>query len=90
VDRDGTRGDALIELAKYHQSLGNTEKALLLVQRAENLAAFEYSALLEHAQFLVSARDYAQAAQLLRKALAMKSEPRVEGFLARVEQAARR
>jgi tetratricopeptide (TPR) repeat protein len=90
VDRDGTRGDALIELAKYHQSLGNTEKALLLVQRAENLSAFEYSALLEHAQFLVSARDYAQAAQLLRKALAMKSEPRVEGFLARVEQAARR
>ncbi|MGH0035581.1 MAG: tetratricopeptide repeat protein [Myxococcota bacterium] len=90
VDRDGTRGDALLELARYHQSKGNTAKALLLVERAENVEAFEYSALLEHAQLMVAARDYPEAARLLRRALTIKSEPRVEGFLARVEQAARR
>ena len=87
VERDGTRGDALIELASYHRSQGNSEKALLLIERAEKIEEFEYKALLEHAQFRVSDRDYAKAAELLRRALRLKREPRVETFLARVEQA---
>lgn len=87
VRRDGTRGDALLELAKYHQSVGQTERAIFLVERAQNLSAWEYRALLDHAQIMVTERDYAQAATLLRRALAIKSEPRVERFLASVESA---
>lgn len=90
VKRDGTRGEALLELAAYHRKQGSTEKAIFLVERAENLQAYEYQALLQHAQLMVSAKDYSKGAQLLRRAIQIKSEPRVESFLARVEDAARR
>ncbi len=90
VERDGTRGDALLELASYHRSHGDVEKALLLVERAQNLEAFERQALLEHAQLRVSQKEYREAAGLLRRALAIRPEPRVESFLARVEDAIRR
>lgn len=90
VERDGTRGDALLELARYHRDQGNDQKALLMLERARNLEAFEYAALIEQAQFQVSAKKYAEAAGLLREAIAIRSEPRIERFLARVEEAARR
>ena len=89
MDRDGTRGDALIELASYYRGEGEEERALLAIERAQNLEGFEYQALLTHAQFRVEARDYAKAAELLRRALQIKHEPRVERFLARVEGAIR-
>jgi tetratricopeptide (TPR) repeat protein len=89
VERDGTRGDALIELASYYRGEGEEEKALLAIERAQNLDGFEYQALLTHAQFRVEARDYAKAAELLRRALQINREPRVERFLARVEGAIR-
>ncbi|MGH0031995.1 MAG: tetratricopeptide repeat protein [Myxococcota bacterium] len=89
VERDGTRGDALLELAAYHHEKGDAERALLMVERAEKLEAHEYQALLVHAQFRVADGDYAKAAELLRKALEIRNEPRVERFLARVEQAVR-
>lgn len=85
--RDGTRGDALLELAAYHQGQGNRERALLFVERAEKLDDFEYPALLRHAQILVSGKDYAKAVSVLRRALQLESEPRVERFLASVERA---
>jgi tetratricopeptide (TPR) repeat protein len=89
VERDGTRGEALLELAAYHRSRGEDEQALLLIERAQRLDAWEYRALLDEAQLRVGQRDYAKAAETLRKALRIKSEPRVERFLARVEQAIR-
>ncbi|MEZ4217596.1 MAG: tetratricopeptide repeat protein [Myxococcota bacterium] len=89
VERDGTRGDALIELASFHASQGNTAKALFLLERAESLDAYAYPALLEHAQLLVGEKDYAKAAELLRRALQLRSEPRVERFLALVEESIR-
>jgi tetratricopeptide (TPR) repeat protein len=87
VKRDGTRGDALIELSAHYQSQGERERALLTIERAQNLEAFEYQALLAHAQFRVEGREYPKAAELLRRALQIKREPRVERFLARVEGA---
>ena len=77
VERDGTRGDALLELAAYHHDRGNTSKAIFLVERAANLEAYEYRALLAHAQYEVGAKDYARAAELLRRAISIRSEPRV-------------
>jgi tetratricopeptide (TPR) repeat protein len=90
VQRDGTRGDALLELARYHRDQGNEQKALLLLERAQNLPKYQYDALIEQAQFLVTSGDYERAANLLRQALRLKSEPRVERFLARVESAVRK
>ena len=90
VRRDGTRGEALLELAKYNRGIGQKEKALLLLERAANLEKFEYQALVEQAQFHVGERDYEKAARSLRRALQIKREPRVERFLARVEEAKRR
>ena len=89
VSRDGTRGDALLELADYYEKQGNDERALLLIERAEKVEEFEHPALLAHAQLLVGRRDYAEAAELLRRALSIKHEARVAQFLARVEEAAR-
>ena len=89
VRQDGARGDALLELAAYYDKQGEREKALLLIERAERLEAFAYAALLQHAQLLVAERDYAKAAEVLRKALQIKQEPRVERYLSAVEQAIR-
>ncbi|MGB0619033.1 MAG: tetratricopeptide repeat protein [Myxococcota bacterium] len=90
VERDGTRGDALLELAAYHRDQGNDQRALLLLDRAQKLEKYEYQALVERAQFQVTAREYEQAASLLRQALRIKREPRIERYLARIEDATRR
>ncbi len=90
VRRDGTRGEALLELAQFHREAGNDQRALLLLERAGKLEAFEYPALLARAQFHVSGRDYEQASALLRQALRIKREPRIERYLARIENAQRR
>lgn len=90
VERDGTRGDALLELAAYHRDQGRDQRALLLLDRAQKLEKYEYAALLERAQFHVAARQYEQAASTLRQALRIQREPRIERFLARVEDATRR
>ncbi len=90
VQRDGTRGDALLELASYYDEQGQQEKALLMIERAQNLEAFERKALLAHAQIRVRRKEYPAAVDLLRRALQIQDEPRVQRFLARVEEAARR
>jgi tetratricopeptide (TPR) repeat protein len=90
VERDGTRGDALLELAAYYESQGDNARAMLLLERAQRLEAFAYPALLEQAQLLVSERRYGEAAELLHQALEIKREPRVVAFLSHVEEAARR
>jgi tetratricopeptide (TPR) repeat protein len=87
VKEDGTRGAALLELAAYYRSKNDPERALLMLERAEKLSEFEYAALLGRAQLLVASKDYAKAASVLKQALQIKSEPRVERFLASVEQA---
>jgi tetratricopeptide (TPR) repeat protein len=89
VTRDGTRGDALLELAAWHNGQGDLERATLFAERAQKLEDYEYQALLLQAQFLVGARDYKKATEVLRRATQIKSEPRVERFLAAVEQAVR-
>jgi len=89
VERDGTRGDALLELAAYHRGQGDDERAMLYLERAARIEAYEYKALLDHAKLLVAEREYAKAAELLRRALTIRKEPRVEAFLARVEEARR-
>jgi len=92
VKKDGTKGDALIELADYYSSTGNEEdmvEAVLYIEKATNLQDYEYQALVKHAQILTKQKKYAQAANLLKRALTIKQEPRIERFLAQVERAAK-
>lgn len=89
VRRDGTRGEALLELAEYHRGQGDAARARFLLERAAKLEDFEYPALLEHAQLLVAEREYAKAAELLRRALDIKREPRVERYLQRLDEVIR-
>ena len=88
VKRDGTRGDALLELASYHGQAGDDARAILLLERAANISGFEYKALVARAQILVQQRKYAEAASFLRDALEIRRESRIETFLAQVEAAA--
>lgn len=112
--RDRTRGDVLLELAKYHwneaeaasgnrpsesstsapaasdQSPGmHRAKALEYLREAAAFPAFEFDALLQHAQFLVQLSSFAEAAEKLRAALKIKDQPRVRRFLNQVEEAGR-
>lgn len=89
VKRDGTSGEALIELADHFYQEGDIERAYMYIERAQNLEDFEYDALVKHAQFLAKKRNYQEAALLLKRALNIKDEPRVERFLAQVERAAK-
>lgn len=89
VERDGTRGDALLELAAYYKGQGDETRAMLLLERAQRVQAFAYPSLLEQAQLLVSQHKYDEAAERLHQALEIKQEPRVAAFLSRVEEAAR-
>lgn len=89
VARDGTRGEALLELGRHYRDQGDTERALLVIERAQSLEGFAYPALLDAAQLRVAQGDYAKAADLLRRAVQIRREPRVERFLAKVEEAAR-
>jgi tetratricopeptide (TPR) repeat protein len=89
VERDGTRGDALLELASYYEGKGERERALMLIERAQNIDEFEYQALLDHAQLRVEAKEFEKAAGLLRQALRIRREPRVERYLQLVERSVR-
>jgi len=89
VEEDGTRGDALIELANYYRDQDDIERAMLLLERAENLEEFEFDALVKRAQILAGQRKYSDAAGLLRRALLLKDDPRVNDYLQRIERAAR-
>lgn len=88
VARDGMRGDALLDLADYYNQRGDSARAFMYVERAQNIEAFEFDALVKHAQFRVDAKEYPKAAELLREALRIRQEPRIQRYLARVEQAA--
>ncbi|MEO0794002.1 MAG: tetratricopeptide repeat protein [Verrucomicrobiota bacterium] len=90
VRRDGTRGEALIELAEYYRDQGKLEEALMYITQAEGLEKFEAKALAKHAQMLVKQRKYAEAAGLLQRSLNLKPDPRVERFLEQVKRASLR
>lgn len=108
VSRDGTRGDALIELADYYfgkaseleaekgesdqphsEAVELRQKGIFKLEQAQKLSKFERKALVKHAQYLVSQREYRDAVSLLQKALQIEDEPRLRRFLDDVSRAAR-
>jgi len=88
VERDGTRGEALIELAEYYWSNEQQELALIKLDQAASLEKYRFDALVKKAQLLVSRRNYDDAVSLLRQALELKQSPRIERFYEQVQKAA--
>ena len=83
-------GDGINLFAGFHR-LGRHDQKLMREGGARDVqlgAANDHPVrpLLDHAQIMVATRDYTRAAELLREALAIKDEPRVARFLARVEE----
>lgn len=89
IARNPNDGDALLELAQYHEDKGDTERAVMMFDRAAKLDDFRFDALVKHAQMLVGQRKFADAIPLLREALKINDNSRIEDYLARVERAAR-
>ncbi len=89
IERDPLNGEALMELASYEQSAGNTAKAMFLYESAAKVDGFEFKSLLSQARIKVSERKFKEAIPLLRTALQYKNDERVAQFLERVEKAAK-
>lgn len=93
VKRDGTNGEALIELADFYSKsaeAADLERAIYYIELAEAIEEFEYQALVKHAQMLANKRKYHDAIILLKRALSIKEEPRIERYLAQLERAVNR
>jgi len=90
VERDGTRGEALIELAEYYWASDQAELALIKLDQAANLKDedIRHDALVKKAQFLVKQRAYREAADHLRQALRIKQKPSVQRYFDQVQMAA--
>ena len=89
VERDALNGEALIELANYYADTGDMSRANNRYEEASKIKAYERPALVAHAQALVRNSDYKDALPLLRRALQLASDSRLEEFTRRVEKAAR-
>ncbi|WP_309386571.1 tetratricopeptide repeat protein [Cerasicoccus frondis] len=89
IERDGTRGEALLEISQYYADQDDIERAVLYLERAQKLENFEFNALVKHAQILVRTKKYKEASELLRSALVIKDDERIRRFLDKVEMAMR-
>lgn len=89
VERDPTNGAALLELASYYAEQGDIARAEFKLEAAEKLEAYRFKALVQRAQMYAAERRFRDAIPLLREALRIKDDTRVENYLSRVERAAR-
>lgn len=92
LHEDPTNGRALLLLAKHYQDQGELGEADFYFERAEKSSDSKIAreALISHAVMKVSQSLYADAADLLRRALSFREEQRLRDYLEAVESAARR
>jgi len=89
IQKDPLDAEALLLAGDYYARNGQKEKAEFRYQTAEGIAGFEADALVKHAQLLVQAQKYPQAAELLKKAQKVKPRDNVQRYLEKVEQLGR-
>lgn len=89
VELDPLDGDALILLGQHSARTGDLERAILYLERAASLEAFEADAKVRHAQLLVRQGRYAEALPLLRRAQVVKPRDNIQDYLEQVERVAR-
>jgi tetratricopeptide (TPR) repeat protein len=86
---DPLDGDALMLLGQHYQKQDQPEKAILYLERAAGLEAFEAEAKVRIAQILVGMGRHADALPLLRRAQEIKPRESVARYLEQVERLAR-
>ncbi len=87
LDRDPLNGRALILLGAYHRAAGETDLALLSLDRAAGVARYEAAALLDMARIHVAGNDPASALPLLRRVHRLSPTPRLEAYIETLEEA---
>ena len=89
VELDPLDGDALIQLGDYSRRMDDPDQAIFYYQRAAGIEAFEARANRSHAQLLASQGKFSEAVALLRRAQKLDYKESVQGYLERLERAAR-
>tara|TARA_R110002072_G_scaffold100429_7_gene221256 strand:- start:1654 stop:3180 length:1527 start_codon:yes stop_codon:yes gene_type:complete len=87
---DPLDGDALLQLGRHFQQIGDVETAILRYEQAAQNEKFGAEARVLHAQLLVAKSRFAEALPLLRRAQAIKRREDVQKLIEYVERAASR
>lgn len=85
VSEHPLEGHALIQLGLLSWKAKNIELAIIQFERAAKIEEFENTALIQHARLLVSMQRFQKAATLLKRAILIKPEKRVEKYLTAIQ-----
>lgn len=85
VSEHPLEGRALIQLGLLSWKAKNIELAIIQFERAAKIEEFENTALIQHARLLVSMQRFQKAATLLKRAILIKPEKRVEKYLTAIQ-----
>ncbi|MDQ8186334.1 tetratricopeptide repeat protein [Pelagicoccus sp. SDUM812002] len=84
-----TNGKTLVKLARLYIDTGNSERAYLLLDRAENDPEAEYLAVLTRAQLLIEEKRFSESQIYVSRALKLDSSDSIQILYQQVEDAAR-
>ncbi len=88
IKRNPLAGEALLLLAGFQANKGEIEEAILNYESAREIDSFKRRALLEQAQMHVRQEEYEDAVPLLKDALEIQAEDRIQKYMEAVEHAA--
>ena len=90
ISRNPLDAEALLLAGDYYARNNQPEKADFRYQTASNVESFRAEAWVKQAELRVQARDYLEAAELLRKAQKLRPRDHTQRYLEKVELAAAR
>jgi tetratricopeptide (TPR) repeat protein len=85
--RSPMNGDALLMLAGIEKEAGESERALLTLERASRVETHKRRALLETAQIYVERTQYGKALESLEEAQSLQFDPRVARYAEEIRRA---
>ncbi len=88
IERNPLAGEALLQLAGIQADHGDIEEAILNFEAARKIDDFQHRALIEQAQMHVRQAEYDEAVPLLKEALELEPEDRIQKYLEAIEHAA--
>ena len=89
VERDPLDGEALLMLGRHLADSGDSDRAIVYLERAAGLPAFEAQAKLREAQIHVASAKYDEAVALLRRVQEIQPREQVARYLEQVERLSR-
>jgi tetratricopeptide (TPR) repeat protein len=89
VSLDPLDGDALLLLGQHWVRAGDPQRALVYIERAANIEAFEAVAKGRQGQILVTLGKYDEALQVLRRSQELRPSDQIARYIEQVERASR-